>query len=300
MSFMRKFRLRATGLLLIVLFTVLSACTGNAAQSPTPTAPPDPQTLLNSAAAEVQKAQSIKIKLQLTGAPSYVDPPIQAGAPGNTIAFISADGAYVAPDKVSASVVASILGIPGKVDVIAIGDDQWMKNQILTAGQWVSQIFSPGFNAATLISSDQGIQSALKAMKEIKVVGIEKIDGVDMYHIYGKAAGVDIAALTVGLIRGADVTVDIYLVVETGRVDRVIMVQPDTVTEKEPKPTTWQLELFDYNGDAKIEAPILATEQPSETPQGTPEITVQPEMLATSDTSAPATSSATSEATQPS
>jgi hypothetical protein len=281
---MRNFRLWAIGLTILL---TLAACSGNATQTPTPL--PDPQTLLNKAAAEVQSAKSIKIKLQLTGAPSYVDPPMEPGGPGNTIAFISADGAYVAPDRVSASVVASILGIPGKVDVVAIGDDQWMKNQILTAGQWIKQIFSPGFNAAKLISSDQGIQSALKAMREIKLNGIENVDGVPMYHISGKAAGTDIGSLTVGLIRGSDVLVDIFIPVESGRVDRVIMVQPDTVSEKQPKPTTWTLELFDYNGDAKIESPQL----PTEPAQATPEITIQPEMLGTGTAPDSATQSAT-------
>src|SRR5262249_31667170 len=122
-------------------------------------------------------------------------------------------------------------------------------------GRWIKQIFSPGFNAGKLISSAEGIQAALKAFKNVKLIGQENVDGTQMYHITGTAAGNDIASLTVGLIRGSDVLVDIYVVVDTGRVDRVIMVQPDTVTAKEPKPTTWTLELFDYNTEAQITPP---------------------------------------------
>jgi hypothetical protein len=236
------------------IIALVAACAGTAA-TPTEVPLPDPQTLLNKAAAEVRNVKSVKIKLQLTGAPSYVDPPQTPGGPGNTIAFVSADGAYQAPDRVQAKVVAKILGLAGEVDVIAIGDDQWMRNKILTADRWIKQIFSPGFNAARLVSSDQGIEAALKALKDVKMVGRENVDGVQMYHITGRASGVDIAALTVGLIRGSDVLADIYIVVDTGRVDRVTLVQPDTVTEKEPKPTTWQLEIFDYNADVKIVSP---------------------------------------------
>jgi hypothetical protein len=87
------------------------------------------------------------------------------------------------------------------------------------------------------------------------VVGVENIDGTDMIHISGTADGPEIASLTVGLIRGTIVNVDVYIRVDTGRADRVIMVQPDTVTSKEPKPTTWTLELFDYNAEAQITAP---------------------------------------------
>src|SRR5204863_9525268 len=154
---------------------------------------------------------------QLTGAPSYVDPPLTPGGPGNTIAFVSADGAYVAPDRVQAKVVARIFGLAGEVEVIAIGDDQWMRNKILTADKWVKQTFSPGFNAQKLVSSDQGIEAALKALKDVQMVGRETVDGVPMYHIKGSASGVDIGALTVGLIRGNQVQADIYIVVDTGR-----------------------------------------------------------------------------------
>ncbi|HVO41840.1 MAG TPA: LppX_LprAFG lipoprotein, partial [Aggregatilineales bacterium] len=197
-----------------------AACSGNVAPTATPV--PDPNTILSKAASEIRNAQTVKIKLQLTGAPSYVDPP------GNKIAFLSADGAYVAPNKVSATVIASILGISGQVDVIAIGDFQCMRNPVLTAGMYVDRIFAPGFNAAQLISSDQGIQSALRAFKNVSLIGIEDRFGTPMYHITGTAAGGDIAALTVGLIRGSDVTADIYIAVDTGRADEVVLVQPDT------------------------------------------------------------------------
>jgi hypothetical protein len=254
-----------------LMVALLAACTGPAA-TPTSEPLPDPQALLNKAALEVRNTKSVKIKLQLSGAPSYVDPPLTPGGPGNTIAFVSADGAFVAPDRVKAKIVARIFGLAGEVEVIAIGDDQWMRNKILTADLWVKRIFSPGFNAAKLVSSDQGIEAALKALKDIKLVGKENVDGTPMYHITGKANGVDIAALTVGLIRGSDVVADIFIVVDTGRVDRVTLVQPDTITDKEPKPTTWALEIFDYNSNEEI---------------------ISPDAMATGAATAPATSEAT-------
>jgi hypothetical protein len=279
---MRLFRGYTIGIISVlfsVFFIVLiTSCTNPA--KPTEV-PPDPTALLNKAAQEVRNSKSVRIKLQLSGAPSFVDPPLKPGDPGNNIAFVSADGSYVAPDRVQAKVVAKIFGIAGEVEVIAIGDDQWMRNKILTADRWVAQIFSPGFNAAKLISSSEGIEAALKALKNIKLVGVESIDGVPMYHITGSAAGMDIAALTVGLIRGSDVVADIYIVVDTGRVDRVKLVQPDTVTEKEPKPTTWELEIFDYNAaDIKIDAPNIPAAATQQADQATSAATAPPSATA--------------------
>ncbi len=241
---MRLFQVRSLSLALILVM-VLSACAGN----PTATPAPDPATLLKTAATEIEHSTSFKIKLQVTGALSYVDPP------ANRIAFVSANGLYVAPDRLSASVVAKIGTIPGEVDVIAIGNQQWMKNQVLTLGQWVSGIFSPGFNAGNLISSDAGIQSALNSLQDVKYVGVENVDGTDMIHLTAVGNGPQVASLTVGLIRGAVVNMDVYIVPDTHRVDRVIMVQPDTVSTSEPNPTTWTLEIYDYNAPAQIAAP---------------------------------------------
>src|SRR5260370_16352485 len=117
---------------LLIMSLALGACTGGQGAA-TPTPMPDAQTLLNKAASEVQNAKSIKIKLQLTGAPSFVDPPATPGVPGNQISFISATGLCVAPDRFSATVSAALCGVPGSVDVIAIGDNQSLKRQILPA-----------------------------------------------------------------------------------------------------------------------------------------------------------------------
>ncbi len=245
------------------LIVLLSACQPAAAtQAPLPGA----QDVLNKAASEIRNAKSVKIKLQLSGAPSYVDPPT------NAISFVSADGAYASPDRVTAKVVAKILGVAGEVEVIAIGDDQWYSNKILTAGKFINKTFSPGFNAAKLVSSDAGIESALKAIRDLKMIGRETLDGVNVYHVTGAANGADIEALTVGLIRGASVVLDIYVNADNGRVARVVMVQPDTVTAKEPKPTRWDLELFDYNTDIIINPPSV----PQAATQAATQIATQP------------------------
>jgi hypothetical protein len=35
----------------------------------------------------------------------------------------------------------------------------------------------------------------------------------------------------------------------------MVLVQPDTVSETEPEPSTWTVEVYDYNGDYAIEPP---------------------------------------------
>lgn len=235
---------------LLVALPVLAACQPQGQNSPTPTPLPDARALLTKAADDIQTVPALRFKLQLTGAPAFVDTT-------NTISFIAADGSYVAPDKVAATVKAQVLGLPGQIEIVAIGDQQYMKHIVLTANKWLNQQFSPGFNADTLIRSEQGIKYALNSLQELKLVGQEDLFGQQVYHLSGISSVADISAVTVGLIRGTGTaTADIYLTVDTGRVERIVLVQPDTVTAQNPEPTTWTMELFDYGkSDITIEIP---------------------------------------------
>lgn len=268
MVFWRQSRLHSVLRLwgwLVGLALFVTAC-GGGASAPLP----DARETLTKAAREIRTSKALKIKLQLTGAPSFVNPP------DNTISFISADGAYASPDRIGARIVAKILGVAGEVDVIAIGDIQWFSNKILTGGKFIKQVFSPGFNAAKLISSDSGIESALQAIRELKMVGAETLDGVKVYHLSGVADGKDMEALTIGLIRGKVVNADIYINQNNSHVERVTLLQPDTVTDKEPKPTIWNLEVFDYNDPAIV---VNAPPEPSAT--SAPPLVTTPTLMET-------------------
>jgi hypothetical protein len=232
----------------------------------TPEAPPaDARAMLEQAAEGLGEVNTLRFKLQLSGAPAFIDD-------SSIISFVSADGSYVAPDQVQAKVSAAVLGVPGQIDVVAVGDQQYYKHIVLTGNRWLNEQFSPGFNAETLIRSDAGIKRALRSLTDIVYNGVEDLYGTSVHHIHGNAPVADISAVTVGLIRGeGQAQADIYLNVETGRVERFVMVQPETATDQQPQPTTWTMELFDYNSaDISIATPEVETPEADATPGLTP------------------------------
>jgi hypothetical protein len=271
---------------LVSLSLLLAACGG--APEATPTQAPDPRALLSRAADDIQAVSALRFKLQLTGAPAFIDD-------ADLISFGSADGVYVAPDKISAKVSAAVAGVAGQIDIVAVGSDQYMKHLLLTANRWLNMQFSPGFNADTLIRGDLGIKYALNALTDLTYHGVVDLFGTQVHHISGTASVADISAVTVNLIRGTgSANAEIYINVATGQVERIVLVQPETVTDQHPEPTTWIMELFDY-GDRSISVEVPQAET---LPNATPGVLSVPGALPTLKPNAEATTEATAEATQ--
>ncbi|HRE49574.1 MAG TPA: LppX_LprAFG lipoprotein [Aggregatilineales bacterium] len=244
----------------LCLILALTAC-GGGGSAATPTVAPTARTLLDKAAMDIQGVASLHFKLQLSGAPGFIDD-------AKLISFVSADGGYTAPDKVGAKVSAAVSGIPGQIDIVAIGDEQYFKHIVLTGNRWLRQDFSPGFNADKLIRGEDGIKRALNSLREVKLEGVEDLFGVQVYKVSGIASVSEIMAVTAGLIRGTgDAIATIYIRVDTERVERMVLIQPETVTDQYPEPTMWTMEFFDYDDPAiVIDAPAVETPVSAETP----------------------------------
>lgn len=255
---MRFYSHLARGWALFSLILALAACSNTPSATETAV---DPVAMLQKAADDIQAVKTLHFKLQLTGAPAFIDT-------SNLISFVAADGSYVAPDQIQAKVSAAVGGVPGQIEIVAVGDQQYMKHILLTGNRWLAQQFSPGFNADTLIRGERGIKFAIESLQEVKYVGVTDLFGTPVHHITGTASVEDIQAVTVGLIRGTGLAqADVYINVETSLVEQMVLVQPETKTEQFPEPTTWTLELFDYDKpDITIDIPDAETPPPDSTP----------------------------------
>jgi hypothetical protein len=146
------------------------------------------------------------------------------------------------------------------VDVFSRGEKQWFRAGVWTNGEWVNATFAPGFNPESLIAQESGFQAALNALIDLEMVGTEELeDGTPVYHLRAVADGEDVSALMVGLITATgNVNVDVYIHQTETYPVRFIIIQPDTVTEDEPDPTTWTVDVYDLNAAAEIDDPEAA------------------------------------------
>ncbi len=224
----------------------------------TPEPPPDPLALVTQASENIRHMKTFRMLVEQSGAPFYVLTDL------GKVQFRRAEAQYVAPRDMQAHVRLLAMGLPAEVDVFSRGDNQWYRNGILTANRWFNAPFSPGFNPENLIASETGFQSALQAMEQLQYIGVETLeDGSTAYHLKAKANGPDISALMAGLVEmTGNVDVDVYINKDKKLPARFIIVDPATVTKTEPKPTTWTMDLYDFDAPANIEDPEAATVAP--------------------------------------
>lgn len=212
---------------------------------------PEPLAVLNAAADNIHAAESFRIEVIREGAPYFIETDVTDDA----LLFNRATINYVAPDALEGQVRARLLGVPFNLNILARGDLQWVQ---LPGAPWTDQLyFAPGFNPQDLIAEESGFQAALNALIDIEMVGQERLeDGTTVYHLTGQAEGPAVSDLVVGLIEAdEEVLVDAYIRVEDNMPVRLVLTMPNTVSETEPDPTQWVVDVYDFNAEITITDP---------------------------------------------
>jgi LppX_LprAFG lipoprotein len=249
---------RRLAIFLLIVVWVLAGCGGDATPQD---AVPSPVDMVKQAAAKVRSVDTLKMTIERSGA-AYI---FQAEM--GTVTFNRLEGQYVAPDTIQAKARVMLGKLPLDVDVFAKGTDQWIRG-IFSNMEWQKTDFATGFNPQTLISQENsGLQTAMASLKDLKLAGEESLeDGTAVYHLTASAAGENVSALVAGLLQmTGQVQVDLYIDKAKLLPLKFVVVQPDTVTETEKDPTTWTIEIYDFNVAATLDAPEAtaeATQQP--------------------------------------
>jgi hypothetical protein len=235
---------------------VLIAGCGGGEGSGDPT--PEPLALLTEAANNIRARDTFRLYVEQSGATYEIPVVLAQGQAAINVEFRFARAQYVAPDvlQATARVVIPAVGqqIAQDIDIFSQNMNQWYR---LLGSAWIKGDFAPGFNPATLIAEDSGFQAALTALTELQYVGEETLeDGTPAYHLRGVADGPAVSALVVGLIQAAaTLPVDVYIHRETRLPVRLVLTQPETVTEEFPTPTTWTIDVYDVDAPAELTPP---------------------------------------------
>lgn len=235
----------------LIRYVLLFALIGfGVACSPTIDESIAPIDLITEAAENIRQAESFQLEVQQSGADYLINTEL------GSVAFRRAQAQYVAPDVLQATVRLIAGGLPADVDIFSLGEQQWFRNAILTAGQWYHAPFAAGFNPEILIAQETGFKAALEALIDLEYKGLVSLeDGTQTHHLTGTANGADIAALLAGMVEMPGVvTVEVFI--DTGAVIpvRFVITQPDTATADQG-PTTWRVDVYGFDEAPVIEYP---------------------------------------------
>ncbi len=226
-----------------LILLVTTACGAGPAQNLTP------QEILVKSATVMRGLAGFHFDLVRSGASAFLDP-------GHTVSFREADGIFVSPDRVQATVKVILPGLAAEVSIIGIGDQEWETNVLTGAWELVPPEYA--FQPAVLFDPQGGIQKALQEnLTNLEFVGIEELEeapGLGLYHLRGKMDGAKVQSITLGLIDSQPLSVDLWISPNSFDLYSVVIVDP--AVEGETEATTWQMNFWDFDKVIEIKPPI--------------------------------------------
>jgi hypothetical protein len=102
-----------------------------------------------------------------------------------------------------------------------------------------------------------GIAHTLSTLTDLVLIGRQDVNGLSAYQLRGRVDAGRIFSLTLGLSRATSglLDVEVFVGVRDRRVARITLVEPPPDWAADAEPTTWLINLSDYDAPVNIEAP---------------------------------------------
>jgi hypothetical protein len=165
--------------------------------------------------------------------------------------LLNAEGDMARPNKVNVQFQVKALGQTASIRMITIGEESWTTD--LITGKWVTAPEEFGYNPAILYDNQDGLGPVMGKIANPEMVGIEEIDGKQVYHVHGTASKEVMTPLTSGTMQGDEIGLDLWIDGENWDLLRVVVKEPAGPGVDDP--ATWTMILTDHNKQIDIEAP---------------------------------------------
>jgi len=210
---------------------------------PTPTPTPTPRDILNSASQRFAQVNSAHYQLQVQGN-VFLDSQ-------RTLALRGASGDLARPSSATAKATVALAGANLTVNMIAIGQDEYITNFL--TGRWERAPQGLSYNPAILFDAQSGLPDVMSKVTSVTLVGVEDLDGVKTQHLRGTIQRADVQSLTGTAFQGNTINLDIWLAEDTKDIHKVVLNDPGT--GQGATATTWTLLITNINAPVTITAP---------------------------------------------
>ncbi len=187
------------------------------------------------------QVETVRFSVEASGASIHVD---SAG----TLALESLEGRFVTGTGIDALLTVDVAGaFTTQIGAVAIGDEIFLTNPLTGKFELLPADF--GFDPGSFFDPVNGWRPLLETLGDPVFVGEEDRDGV-RYLVRGAAPAASIESITAGLVSDQEVEVEVWIDPYSAHVTALEM-----TTENNGEPTSWVVEMHEYDAPIEIERP---------------------------------------------
>jgi lipoprotein LprG len=206
--------------------------------------------IVDAAAEAMASVTSVEFRVDRTGAPIFIDE-------FERIALNSLRGQFSVPGKAQAELEVTVNdNLATRLGAVAVDDEVWISNPV--TGDFETLPAGYDIDPSKFFDPEGGWQPLLANLQDVTLVGVDDRGG-DRYHITGTAPAAQVTDITVGLVRGQDVAVDMWI-----HPDTKLVTAAEFQTTIDGSTSDWQLELGSYGESFTIEPPANVREVPNQ------------------------------------
>lgn len=207
--------------------------------------------IVSSAAEAMAGVTSVEFRLERGGAPIFIDE-------FERIALDSLRGQFSVPGKAQAELEVTVNdNMATRLGAVAVDDEVWISNPV--TGDFETLPAGYDIDPSKFFDPKGGWQPLLANLRNVTLVGIDDRGG-ERYHITGTAPAAQVSDITVGLVKGQDVAVDMWI-----HPDTKLVTAAEFQTTIDGGTSDWKLELDHYGETFTIEPPANIRETPDQT-----------------------------------
>jgi len=231
----------------LALSIIAAACSGDEEETTTSTIAATPEAILAAAADAMGAVDTVRFTIVRTGEPVFID---LGDELGDLIEFKDAEGRFTAPSSADALVTVTVTGFNTQVGAVAIDGEIWLS---FVTGTWQPAPPTFTFDPATLFDPNQGFRQLFtNGLSDVTLIGPEDRDGIETYHIRGKADEERVEVVTARLVRGQGVDLDAWIDRRTGH-----LVDASFETQVTGGTAQWDMTFREYGQPVTIDPPDL-------------------------------------------
>jgi lipoprotein LprG len=230
---------RYAAFLLAPLLALVMACGGGGESKPSSGAP-SANDLLQKSGAATKAAKSFHFNFTQE-ANATMPMPL-------SFRLVSAEGDYLAPDRIKAAVKAKAASANVSVDVIGVGERTWITNPFTR--RWQSL---PDTTVSDIADPSAIVGALLSGLKDPKIAGEAEVDGVKTYRVTGTIDSSALRNAFSTVEAGYTNNIDLWLGADDSLPRRARIA--GQLYKDDPANVARQVDLSKYGGTVDIKAP---------------------------------------------